>query len=65
MEVVKAMRTAMSKTDKIASVLLWPGNKVCDLLGVEGEDHRLILRLWANLIIYGILSLSIMMMMID
>lgn len=59
------MRAAMSTTDKIASVVLWPGNKVCDLLGVEGDDHRLILRLWSNLIIYGIISLSIMMMVID
>jgi len=52
-------------TDKIASVLLWPGNKICDLLGIEGDDHRLILRLWANLIIYGIISLSIMMILVD
>jgi hypothetical protein len=59
------MRAAMSKTDKVASVLLWPGNKVCDLLGVEGDDHRLILRLWANLIIYGIISLSIMLTVVD
>ncbi len=55
----------MSMTDKIASVVLWPGNKVCDLLKIEGEDHRLILRLWANLIIYGILSLSIMMLVME
>ena len=50
---------------KIASVLLWPGNKVCDLLGVTGDDHRLILRLWVNLIVYSILSLSLMLVLID
>ncbi len=55
----------MKISDKIASIVLWPGEKVCDILGIEGDDHRLILRLWANLIIYGIVSLSIMMVMID
>lgn len=59
------MRAAMTKTDKIASVLLWPGNKVCDLLGIEGADHRLILRLWVNLIVYSIVSLSLVMLAID
>ncbi len=59
------MRPAMTKTDKIASILLWPGNKVCDLLGIEGTDHRLILRLWVNLIVYSIVSLSLVMMAID
>ncbi|MHA1544438.1 MAG: hypothetical protein ACTSU8_04830 [Alphaproteobacteria bacterium] len=55
----------MSKTDKVASVLLWPGNKVCDLLSVEGDDHRLILRLWVNLVVYSIVSLSIVLVVVD
>lgn len=55
----------MSKTDKIASVVLWPGNKICDLLGIEGTDHRLILRLWVNLIVYSIVSLSLVMVVVD
>lgn len=59
------MRAAMRKTDKVAAVLLWPGNKVCDLLGVEGDDHRLILRLWVNLIVYSIVSLSIVLAVVD
>ena len=55
----------MTTIDKIASVILWPGNKVCDLLGIKGDDHRLILRLWVNLIVYSILSLSLMLVFID
>ena len=55
----------MKTSDKIASVVLWPGEKVCDILAIEGDDHRLILRLWANLIIYGIVSFSVMMIMFD
>ncbi|MCH7807186.1 MAG: hypothetical protein IH995_08640 [Proteobacteria bacterium] len=54
----------MTKTDKIAAVILWPGNRICDLLGVEGEDHRLILRVFMNLLIYGALSLTIMLILI-
>ena len=59
-----AIRAAMTKTDKIAAVILWPGNRICDLLGVEGDDHRLILRLFMNLLIYGALSLTIMLILI-
>ena len=55
----------MKTSDKIANVLLWPGNKICDLLGVEGEDHRLILRVFMNLLIYGVLSFIIMLSVID
>lgn len=55
----------MTTSDKIAEVLLWPGNKICDLLGIEGEDHRLILRLFMNLLFYGIVTLSVMMIVID
>jgi len=55
----------MKTSEKIAHFLLLPGNKVCDLLKVEGEDHRLILRLWTNLIFYGIVSFSIALMLID
>ena len=54
----------MKIVDKIASVLLWPGNKVCDLLGIEGDDHRLILRLWVNLIVYSIVSLSLVLILV-
>ena len=60
-----AIRAAMTTTDKIAAVILWPGNRICDLLGVEGDDHRLILRLFMNLLIYGALSLAIMLILID
>lgn len=34
-------------------ILLWPGNAVCDLFRVpKNADHRMLLRLWINLIIY-------------
>ncbi len=55
----------MKTSDKIAAVLLWPGNKVCDLLAIKGDDHRLILRLWVNLIVYSIVSLSLMLLLVD
>ena len=59
-----AIRAAMTTTDKIAAIILWPGNRICDLLGVEGDDHRLILRLFMNLLIYGALSLAVMLSVI-
>lgn len=59
-----AIRAAMTTTDRIAAIILWPGNRICDLLGVEGDDHRLILRLFMNLLIYGALSLTIMLILI-
>ena len=63
---VPSLRQPTMKTsDKIAAVILWPGNKICNFLGVEGEDHRLILRLFMNLLIYGALSLIIMLSVID
>lgn len=52
----------MKTADKIANVFLWPGNKVCDLLNVKGDDHRLILRLWSNLILYGIVAFAVALM---
>ncbi len=56
---------AMKTSDKIAAVLLWPGNKVCDILAIKGDDHRLILRLWVNLIVYSIVSLSLVLILVD
>ena len=47
----------MKIVDKIANVFLYPGNLVCDLLGVEGEDHRLILRAFTNLLVYSAVAL--------
>ncbi len=32
---------------------LWPGNKVCDLVGLHDPDDRQVLRLFANMIIWG------------
>ena len=55
----------MKTSDQIAAVFLWPGNKVCDLLGIKGDDHRLILRLWVNLIVYSIVSLSLALLLVD
>lgn len=59
------MSLAMKTSDRIAHYLLWPGNKVCDLLNVQGDDHRLILRLFMNLLIYGVSGLIVMLVLID
>lgn len=33
--------------------LLWPGERVCDLVGLEDPDDRQGLRLFANVVIWG------------
>lgn len=32
---------------------LWPGERVCDLLGLRDPDDRQVLRLFANMVIWG------------
>ncbi|MBY0429595.1 MAG: hypothetical protein K2Q10_00235 [Rhodospirillales bacterium] len=32
---------------------LWPGDRVCDLLGLRDPDDRQAFRLFANMIIWG------------
>lgn len=37
----------------IERILLWPGNKICDLFNIPQDgDSRMLLRLWINLLIY-------------
>lgn len=50
---------------KIGSLLLWPGNALCDALGVHGEDHRLILRAFTNLLVYGIAGMIVMLLLLQ
>jgi len=51
------MKFFVKIVDKIANLFLLPGNLVCDLIGVEGEDHRLILRAFTNLLVYSAVAL--------
>jgi len=48
----------------LEKIFLWPGNTVCDLLKIEGEDHRLILRAFMNLLLYGILGMTLMILVL-
>lgn len=38
---------------RVAAVMLWPGNWVCDRLGVEEGESRFLLRMFVNLTVYG------------
>ena len=52
----------MKFLEKLGELFLLPGNRVCDLLGVEGEENRLILRAFTNLFFYGIVAFSVVLM---
>ena len=51
----------MKAIRKLGEIFLLPGEAVCDALGVEGEDHRLILRAFTNLLVYGAISLVVVL----
>lgn len=40
----------------MTAILLFPGELACRLLGLEGEDNRLILRMWANTLAWGLIG---------
>lgn len=50
------------KLHPLEKIILWPGNAVCDALKIEGEDHRLVLRAFINLLVYGILGMAAMLL---
>jgi hypothetical protein len=52
------------KRGALEKIFLWPGNAVCDALKVEGEDHRLILRAFMNLLFYGTLGMVLMILVL-
>lgn len=37
---------------------LWPGETVCNLLGLRDPDDRQVMRLFANMIIWGVAVVS-------
>ena len=39
--------------ERIAKAVLWPGEKVCDLLNIEGTESRMLFRMFINLSIYA------------
>ena len=39
--------------ERIAKAVLWPGEKVCDLIRIEEPESRLLLRIFINLTIYA------------
>ena len=39
--------------ERIAKAVLWPGEKVCDLLNIEGPESRMLFRMFINLSIYA------------
>jgi len=41
-------------------LILAPGNFVCDLVGLpDGSDHRQILRLYSNTLIWGVVAIAV------
>ena len=51
----------MKFLERIGTLFLKPGDLVCDALGVEGDDHRLILRAFMNLLFYSAVALIIVL----
>lgn len=41
-----------STADRIADVLLWPGTKICTLLGVTPTDDMGLIRSMFNMLVY-------------
>lgn len=38
---------------------LWPGERVCDLAGLRDPDDRQVMRLFANMIIWGAVIVAV------
>ena len=51
----------MKFLEKLGELFLLPGNTLCNLLGVEGEENRLILRAFTNLFFYGIVTFTVVL----
>lgn len=52
---------SMNFLEKLGALFLLPGNYICGALGVEGEDHRLILRAFTNLLFYSVITFVIVL----
>lgn len=48
-----------TRIERVAAFILTPGDKVCDMLKFEGDDSRLILRMFVNLTIFSKLGVLI------
>lgn len=42
----------ISKANRVADILLWPGTKICERLGVPPTDDAGLIRSMFNMIIY-------------
>lgn len=45
--------TAQAATHPLLNAFLAPGNLFCDLVGVQDQDSRFLLRMFVNLTVYG------------
>ena len=46
-------------------LLLWPGDQLASLAGLpKGSENRMILRMWANTVIWGAISSVILVMVL-
>ncbi|EPX80664.1 hypothetical protein [Litoreibacter arenae] len=49
-----------STADKIADVLLWPGTKICEMMGVPPADDMGLIRSMFNMLVYLCILLPIL-----
>ncbi|MEM8936821.1 MAG: hypothetical protein AAGC77_10480 [Pseudomonadota bacterium] len=58
---LKIKSTAHSVVTVMGKTLLFPGEYVCDRLGIEDQDSRYLLRMFVNLTVYGKVALLILL----
>ena len=46
---------------RLAELFLWPGEAVCNLLEVNDQDSRMLLRLFVNTSVYGKIGVVIVL----
>lgn len=54
-----------SRTDRIASFILLPGQLFCDWLDIQDRESVILLRMFINLSIYGKLAILLMLPFLD
>ncbi len=42
---------------------LWPGDRICDLVGLTDPDDRQLLRLFANMVIWGAVIVAVALLL--
>lgn len=51
--------------EKVAAMIAYPGEWICDQLNLKGEENRVILRLAFNLAIYAFIAMMYVVLFVD